>query len=157
MLLCTPILSLQLSVCVCVCVSFTEDAVIAKIMPRNYTKALFSAVHWSILTVDTESLSPCGRVGSTIFVSTISSNHWVLRAKLQFCQSCYHPLLRASRLFSWDLAIHWKIPWVLQMNPAVTPNAKKAWGHRSESLFEFSISSLFLCDVLYPPLFLGPN
>lgn len=109
----------------CLCLSLTEDAVIAEIMLCDYTKALFSAVHWSILTVDTESLSPCGRVGSTIFVSTISSNHWFLRAKLQICHSCWHPPPKSPCLFSWDMAIHWKIPWVLQMNPAVTPNAKK--------------------------------
>lgn len=130
-----------------VCLSATKDAVTAEIILCDYTKALFSAVHWSILTVATELLSPCGSVRSTIFVSTISSNHWFLRAMLQICHSDCHP----SRLFSWDLVIHWNIPWVLQMNPAVTPNSKKkkACGYRSESLFEFSISSLFLCAVFY--------
>lgn len=137
----------------CLC----EVAVIAEKMLRDYPKALFSAVDWSILTVDTESLSPCGRVGSTIFVSTIFSNHWFLRAKLRICHSHCHPLLRAPHHFFWDLAIHWKIPWVLQMNPAVNPNAKKACSYRSELLFEFSISSLFLCTVFYSPLFWGPN
>ena len=35
------------------------------------------------------------------------------------------PPPQSLRLFSWDSAIHSQIPRVLQMNPAVTPNAEK--------------------------------
>lgn len=102
----------------------------------------FSTAHWSRITsilTDTESQGPCGRIGSQIFVTAISSNHWLLSTELQICQSYCHPHLKASHLFSWDLAMHWKIPCVLQMNAAVTPNAKMSCGCRSESLSEFII------------------
>lgn len=106
-------------------ISAIEHAVIAEISLCNYTKGLFSAVHWSILTTDTESLSPCGRVGSTIFVSTISSNHWFLRAKLQICHSCCHPPLKSLPSLLLRLGNPLKDPLGVANEPCCYPKCKK--------------------------------
>lgn len=71
--------------------------------------------------------------------------------------SHHHPPHSPSKsLFSWDLAIYWKIPWVLQMNPAVTPNAKKPEAIEVNHSLN-SASHPFFFVLFYPPLFLGPN
>lgn len=132
--------SLQLSVCV----SLWEDAVLAEIMLHDYTKAPFSAEHWSILAIDTELLRPCDRVGSTIFVFPISSYHWFLRAKLQICHSCCHPLLRASLLFSWDLAIDWKDPLGVANEPCFYHKCKKSlWLQKWITFFVLCFTLLY--------------
>lgn len=121
----------------------TKHTLPAEIMAPYFAHAHYSAVHWSILIADTQWSGPCSSVGNTIFVSAISSNHRLLRAEARICHSCCLPShLSGFLFFSWGLASQWKVPWVLQMNAAVTPNAKMSRGHQSESLSVSCRSSL---------------